>query len=204
MVGIMNLLQDIVQGKLYFSFIDEELKKKVNEAYQKGIDCILKCQIKEKGRLTVWCQQHDNVTLKPTGARTFELASKCSEESSEIVEFLMHIDKPNKDVINAVESAIAWFKEVAIKNTRIKTVPAETVVYQFHTSSNDRVVVEDPTAPLIWTRYYELGTDKPMFANRDGKVVYQLSDVLRERRTGYAWYGYWPAKIIEMKYPPAE
>src|SRR5215831_4097449 len=204
MVGIMEVMQNIVQGKAYYAFIDEQSKKKINVAYQKGIACILKCQIKEKGRLTVWCQQHDNVTLKPTDARKFELPSKCSEESAEIVGFLMHIDKPNKDIINAIESAIAWFKEVAIKNTRVKTVPAETVVYQFHTSNNDRIVVQDSTAPLIWTRFYELGTNRPMFANRDSKPVYQLSDVTRERRTGYAWYGYWPAKIINMKYPSTD
>lgn len=199
MVGIMEVLQNIVQGKPYYSFVDEQTKKKVDEAYQKGIACILKCQVKEHGRLTVWCQQHDDVTLRPTGARTFELPSKCSEESAEIVEFLMKIDKPSKEITGAIQSAIAWFKEVAIKNTRVKTVPAEAVVYQFHASNNDRVVVTDSSAPLIWTRYYELGTDRPMFANRDGKVVYQLSDVTRERRTGYAWYGYWPAKIIDMK-----
>jgi len=201
MIGIMNVLQDIVQGKPYYSFVDDPLKKKINEAYQKGIDCIIKCQIRENGKLTVWCQQHDNITLKPTGARTFELASKCSEESAEIVDFLMHVDMPNKEIINAVNSAIAWFKEVAIKNTRVKTIPAEAAVYQFHSTNVDRVVIQDSSAPLIWTRFYELETNRPMFANRDGKAVYQLSDVLRERRTGYAWYGYWPAKIINENYP---
>lgn len=201
MIGIMEVLQDIVQGKPYYSFIDDQLKKKVKEAYRKGINCILECQIKEKGKLTVWCQQHDNVTLKPVGARTFELASKCSEESAEIVDFLLHVDRPDKEIITAVSSAIAWFKEVAIKDTRVKTVPAEAVVYQFHTSDNDRIVEKDASAPLIWTRFYELETNRPMFANRDGKAVYQLSDVSRERRTGYAWYGYWPANIINVKYP---
>ena len=28
-----------------------------------------------------------------------------------------------------------------------------------------------------------------------------LSQVALERRTGYAWYGYWPARILEKDYP---
>jgi PelA/Pel-15E family pectate lyase len=201
MVGVMSVLQHIVQGASYYSFTNDDLRKNVAEAYQKGLDCILKCQIREKGTLTVWCQQHDNVTYKPTGARTFELASKASGESAEIVELLMKIDDPNKKIINAVSSAVAWFREVAIKGIRVKTIPAKEVVYKYHAANNDRIVVQDSLAPPIWTRYYELETNRPLFANRDGKKVYQLSDVSRERRTGYAWYGYWPEKVINVEYP---
>ena len=201
MIGVMRVLQNIVQDVSYYSFIDDALRKKAAEAYQNGIQCILKCQIKEKGKLTVWCQQHDNVTLQPIGARTFELASKASEESAEIVELLMNIDKPAKEIINSVNSAVAWFREVAIKGIRVKIIPAKEVVYKYHAANNDRIVVPDSLAPPIWTRYYELETNKPLFANRDGKKVYRLSDVSRERRTGYAWYGYWPAKVINVEYP---
>jgi PelA/Pel-15E family pectate lyase len=200
MIGVMTVLQHIVGNEPYYSFLNDATKEKIAAAYRKGIDCILKCQIKENGKLSVWCQQHDNMTLKPANARTFELASKCSEESAEIVGFLMHIDKPGKDVINAVNEAVAWFRTVQIKGIRVKTISAEPVVYQFHATDNDRVVVQDSAAPPIWTRFYELETDRPMFANRDGKAVYQLSDVARERRTGYAWYGYWPNKLINDEY----
>lgn len=201
MIGVMTLLQHIVQGKSYFSFIDETLRNNATEAYEKGIECILKCQVTENGKLTAWCQQHDNITLQPTGARTFELPSLASAESAEIVELFMNIEHPDKRILNSVNGAVTWFNKVAIKNTRVKTVPAQQVAYKFHASNNDRVVVKDSTAPPIWTRYYELLTDKPMFANRDGKVVYNLSDVSRERRTGYAWYGYWPVKILDVEYP---
>jgi PelA/Pel-15E family pectate lyase len=201
MIGIMNVLQHIVKGEPYYSFLDKETKEKATKAYRKGIDCILKCQIKENGKLTVWCQQHDNVTLKPANARTFELPSKGSQESAEVVAFLIRVDNPTPEIINSVNSAVAWFKEVAIKGIRVKTIAAEPTTFQFHSSDNDRVVVQDPTAPPIWTRYYELETDRPMFANRDGKVVYQLSDVARERRTGYSWYNYSPARIIDVDYP---
>ena len=200
MIGVMDVLQQIIQDASYYSFIKDALRKEAFEAYSKGIDCILKCQIRENGKLTVWCQQHDNVTLQPTGARTFELASKASAESDEIVELLMNVDKPNKEIITAVNSAVSWFREVAIKGIRVKTIPSKEEVYKYHTANNDRIVIQDSLAPPIWTRFYELETNRPLFANRDGKKVYQLSDVSRERRTGYAWYGYWPQKILN-RYP---
>jgi PelA/Pel-15E family pectate lyase len=70
----------------------------------------------------------------------------------------------------------------------------------FHAADFDRVVVDDPKAPPIWARFYELGTGRPLFCNRDGKAVYSLAEVDRERRTGYGWYTYDPAKVLE-KYP---
>jgi len=201
MNGVMKVLQPIVQNESYYSFVNEDLRKEAVSAYQKGINCILRCQIVENGRPTVWCQQHDNITLKPVGARTFELPSKASEESVEIVRLLMNVENPNKDIIDAVKNAVAWFQKVEIKGERLKTIPAKEVVYKFHTANNDRIVVQDYSAPPIWTRYYGLKTDRPFFANRDGKAVYKFSDVARERRTGYAWFGYWPQRLISVEYP---
>ena len=201
MIGVMTVLQHIAQGEPYFSFVTGHLKEEAINAYKRGINCILKCQIVENGTPTVWCQQHDNITLKPVGARTFELPSKASSESAEIVRLLMQVKNPNEEIINAIKNAVAWFQKVEIKNVRVETIPAKDVVYKYHQAKYDKVVVTDSAAPPIWTRYYELGTDRPMFANRDGKKVYQLSDVTRERRTGYAWYGYWLQRIISVEYP---
>jgi PelA/Pel-15E family pectate lyase len=197
MVGVLKVLHHIAEEDPDYSFVNDSLRKKIRESFDKGINCILKCQITENGKLTVWCQQHDNIDLSPRNARTFELASKASEESSQIVELLMSIDHPKEEVINAVTGAMNWFKEVEIKGVRIKTISAQEKVYKFHATGQDRIAVNDSTAPPIWTRYYELETDHPLFANRDGKKVYRLSDVSRERRTGYAWYGYWPQKILK-------
>ena len=37
--------------------------------------------------------------------------------------------------------------------------------------------------------------------NWDGRKGYSLSEAALERRTGYAWYGSWPARILERDYP---
>ena len=45
------------------------------------------------GRRTVWCAQHDETTLRPAGARTYEHASLSGYESVGIVRFLMGIER---------------------------------------------------------------------------------------------------------------
>jgi PelA/Pel-15E family pectate lyase len=75
------------------------------------------------------------------------------------------------------------------------------VQYEFHTTTFDRRAVEDPDAPPIWARFYEIDTNRPFMANRDGIKVYTLAEVARERRTGYSWYGYYPKDLLEKDYP---
>ncbi|MDD4970689.1 MAG: pectate lyase [Paludibacter sp.] len=200
MMGIMELLRAILDGQPQYSFIDSKLRSKLQVSYNKGLDCILKTQINDAGKPTAWCQQYDEVTLQPAWARKFEPASICNKESSEIVLFLMSIDHPSKEIIDAVQNAVTWFDESIIHNTRVKTVQAPKTLTPYKVSSTDKVVVNDSTAPAIWTRYYELKTHRPMFCNRDSKIVYSLAEVARERRDGYGWYNYEPQKILN-KYP---
>jgi len=200
MIGVMKLLQKIISGKREFKFVDASLKERIKSAFAKGIDCIIRSQIMEKETLTVWCQQHDDVTLLPRNARTFELASATSMESAGIVLFLMSLDDPSPPVVKSVEGAVRWFERSRILGIRVETVEAPKTEYIYHTASDDKVVVEDTAAPPIWARFYEPGTNRPLFANRDGRPVYSMTEVDRERRTGYAWYTYDPAKVL-AEYP---
>jgi PelA/Pel-15E family pectate lyase len=43
-------------------------------AVTKGVECILKCQIKEMAG-EAWCAQHDEITFQPAPARTYEKIS---------------------------------------------------------------------------------------------------------------------------------
>lgn len=198
-IGVMNLLQKIIDNDPNLTFVDSNRRKKMTKAYQKGIDCILKMQIENKGKLTAWCQQHDEVTLLPAWARSFEPPSICNAESSEIVLFLMDIDNPDKKIIKSVQSAVKWFADSKIYNTRLETFSAPEIDsrYKYDNVSIDRRVVTDPAAPPIWTRYYELVTEKPLFCDRNSKYLYSLAEVSRERRTGYVWYTYNPEKVLE-------
>ncbi len=38
-----------------------------------------------------------------------------------------------------------------------------------------------------WARFYEIGSDRPVFGDRDGSVHYNLSEISKERVEGYRW-----------------
>jgi len=200
MLGVMLLLKDILDSEPLYTFVDAKLRGKLLVAYTKGLDCILKTQIIDQGKLTAWCQQYDEVSMQPAWARKFEPPCICNKESAGLVLFLMSIDHPNPQIVEAIQHAVSWFNGSIIHNTLVKKIPAPRVVTPYKISVNDRVVVIDSTAPPIWTRYYEMNTHRPMFCNRDSKVVYSLAEVARERRDGYGWYTYDPQKVLK-EYP---
>ena len=53
----------------------------------------------------------------------------------------------------------------------------------------------------MWARFYEIGTNRPIFSDRDGIPKRELSEIGYERRNGYAWLGYWPQRLLEREYP---
>lgn len=199
MVGIMNMLKDIIENKPYYAFVDAERRQKAKTAFDKGLDCILKCQIKDNGVLTGWCQQHDENDLSPAKARAYELPSICNREGTGVVLFLMSIDNPSKEVINSIQAAIKWFDDSKIEGIRIETFDTPPFQTPLRLLKTDKRVVQDQNAPPIWARFYELQTHKPLFSNRKSERLYSLSDVDRERRA-YGWYTYDAQKALDA-YP---
>jgi PelA/Pel-15E family pectate lyase len=63
------------------------------------------------------------------------------------------------------------------------------------------VVIADAKAAPLWARMVEPGTDRPIFASRDGVKVYSLAEVDRERRTGSGWYVGSPRRLLAVDYP---
>jgi PelA/Pel-15E family pectate lyase len=199
-VGIMEMLKKIIDNNPSFLFLGNDIRGKVKLAYEKGLDCILKAQIIDNGKLTAWCQQHNETDLKPAWARAYEPPSICNGESVPIVFLLMSINNPDERIIKSVQSAVKWFNDSKIYHTKVETVPAPPETSQWKTTTFDRVVVIDSLAPPIWTRYYELGTEKPLFSDRNSKFLYSMAEVSRERRSGYGWYTYAPQEVLD-KYP---
>jgi PelA/Pel-15E family pectate lyase len=196
MIGVMKLLHDVANKKAAYSFVDEERRAKARRAVQKGLECILKTQLIIDGRRTVWCAQYDEVTLKPAAARKYELVSLSGLESVGIVRFLMAISQPDTTVIEAIEGAIAWFQKSQLNGIRWVEKKDASQPNGF-----DRVVVNDPDAPPLWARFYELNTNRPMFVGRDSVVKYEVAAIEHERRTGYAWYTEEPARLLNKDYP---
>jgi hypothetical protein len=49
----------------------------------------------------------------------------------------------------------------------------------------------------IWARFYEIGTDRPIFADRDKSIHDNVEELSRERRMGYNWYGSVPQDALD-------
>ena len=107
----LELLREVAAGKAPFEWVDAQQRRRAEAATKKGLECILNTQFKHNGQLTVWGQQHDHQTLKPTNARKWELPSLCAWESVGVVEYLMSYDQPDERIRNAVQSAVKWFNE---------------------------------------------------------------------------------------------
>jgi PelA/Pel-15E family pectate lyase len=196
MIGVMRVLDDIARRKNEYAFVDEIRRQKAQKAVQKGIECILKCQIVIDGQKTAWCAQHDEKTFVPRKARSYELPSISGSESVGIIRFLMSIDEPGPEIIEAVQSAIGWFQEARLEG--IRQVRKED---KSKPRGWDKVIVNDVSAPPMWARFYEIGTNKPIFCSRDGVPKATLAEISYERRNGYSWLGYYGRGLLAEEYP---
>ena len=96
MIGTIEILSAVANQENQFSFVPKPIRLKCRQAVENGTELILRSQVRLKGRLTVWCAQHDRLTLKPAGARAYELPSLSGSESVGIIRFLMNIKNPRR------------------------------------------------------------------------------------------------------------
>lgn len=193
MINVMKIMRDASLGKAPFAFLPDSVKQKAKTALDKGIDCILKTQYVQNGKLTVWCAQHDENTLKPANARAFELASLSGQESDDIVLFLMSLSKPSQAIVNSVEAAVEWFH-----NTEIDGYKRE--YFKNADGKKDWRLVKcadgEESKPL-WARFYTLDGNRPFFCDRDGVMKFDVSEIDHERRNGYSWYNSEALKVFK-------
>jgi len=195
MVNIMNVLKQIGEETDFYSIKpSKEVVAKCKKAFDKGIDCILKTQYKQNGVLTAWCAQHDEFTLAPANARAFELASLSGGESAKIVLLLMSVEKPSREIITSVKSAVAWFDKTKITNLEEKRVLND------EGKIIDKKMIPATNAGPIWARFIDLETNEPFFCDRDGIKKKSLDQIGSERRNGYSWYSDAPKEVLK-KFP---
>lgn len=195
MVNALNVLFDVSKRTNGFQVVDSTLVKPSRIAVEKGVDCILKTQVKIKGKLTAWCQQHDEKTLKPAPARKFELISLSGAETVGIVKFLMKQDNQSKQVKTAIEAAIDWLNKSKIVGYKYEDIVDTTLP-----KGRDRIIIPE-AGNVLWARFYDIETNEPFFCGRDGIKRKNVSEIEHERRIGYAWYGSWAKDLLEKDYP---
>lgn len=201
MMGVLNVLKDAADGAPHFAWLAPAQRARCVEAVARGTACLLKMQIKDAAGPTGWGQQHDEQTLETVGARTFELPCVSPADTVEVVRFFMRHATPSPGMLRAADAAVAWLAKARLTGIRVERVPAPPAEFFRHKADFDVVVVPDPKAPPLWARTYEPGTNRPIFASRDGVKVYSLAEVDRERRTGSGWYVTTPERLVSRDYP---
>ena len=188
-INVLNIMRNIANKANDFEVVNPGYIAKAEDAVKRGVDCILKTQVVQNGKLSIWAAQYDQNTLKPAKARNFEPTSLSTSESVSIVRFLMSLKSPSPQIKIAIKSAIEWFDA------------SKTVGFRFDKMANgDKGLVED-SASTIWARFYDLTTNKPIFGDRDNSVHANVSEISFERRNGYAWYGSWGFNLVNKEYP---
>ncbi|MCX6210867.1 MAG: pectate lyase [Bacteroidetes bacterium] len=195
MINAMNVLYDVALRRNGFDAVDSNFIKPSKIAVAKGVDCILKTQVKVKGKLTVWCAQHDEKTLKPAKARAYELPSLSGSESVGIIKFLMRFEHQTIEIKNAVEAALEWFEKSKIVGYKYEDIPDSTLP-----KGRDRGIIPE-AGNILWARFYDIETNQPFFSGRDGIKRKNVSEIEYERRNGYGWYGNWARDLLEKDYP---
>jgi PelA/Pel-15E family pectate lyase len=194
MVRAIALLQDIAEGRGELAALTPEFGARAAAAAARGIDSLLDLQVRIDGQPTIWAAQYDETTLQPAKARAYELPSLAVSESVGVVRLLMRQPRPDARTVAAIEAAARWFEQHRLPDLALHRVeaPAEE-------TGKDVLVVAEPGASL-WARFYDLQAQQPMFVDRDGKRV-AFAGLPNERRTGYAWYGTWPEKLLAQELP---
>lgn len=188
--NVLQLLRAIAAENILFKdMTNDSVINKAKIAFEKGISCILKTQYIQNGKKTVWCAQHDEITLLPAKARAYELPSLSGSESVGLVQLLMDLPNPDQNVKDAINGAMEWFDKNRITDHRVQRFTNEEGKFDLRwIKSNDG---ED-----LWGRFCDLDTNRAFVSDRDGIVKYDISEIGYERRTGYGWYSSEPNKLF--------
>ena len=185
MTKALIVLFDAANGTAEFSSVPANLRTRAQAAVAKGIQIILATQIMTNGKRTAWGQQYDMLDLKPVGARNYEPPSLSSGETATILIFLMKFPAPTPTEVEAVRAGAAWLKSVAVYGKAFGRGP------------NGRTLTSDPGAGPIWSRYYEIGSNRPIFGDRDKSIHDDVNEISLERRNGYSWFNGGPQAALD-------
>jgi PelA/Pel-15E family pectate lyase len=190
MVHILEVLLTIVQKKPPFTFADEALSQRAKAAFERGMDCLAAMQVKIDGKPTVWCAQHDPLSLAPEHARTKEPPSLSGGESAEVVRFLMR-KAPITDATKAmIGTAVAWFENHKLTGLR-KTK---------NTEGKTDYVEDASSKEAYWARFYDLKTGKAIFpGSQDGINYPTFREMAARNKVAYDFMTTKPGDLLSKE-----
>lgn len=185
MTHVLELLRDVVDGAPAFALLDAERRARAERALAAGVACVLRMQIVIEGKKTVWCAQHDAMTLAPTAARAMEPASFSGLESAHILKFLMTLRRPSPEAVAAIEAGLAW-----LENARVTGIAKRK-------EGGRTVYAADPaSAEVYWARFYDFETGRPIFPGRDGVIYESYESMIAKNAGGYDYYTTLPGSVL--------
>lgn len=179
MLRVIQLLRDVAGDRS--GLVPPDLAAKAGAGAGRGVGCLLDLQYLADGERTLWAAQHDPLTREPAKARAYEHPSLSAHESASVLLFLMSLPSPDSRVVEAVHAGAAWLRAHLLTGLEYR----------------GRALIRRADAPPLWPRFYELGSWRPIFSNRDSVVRYRWEELEDERRNGYAWFTYRPAAALE-------
>ncbi|NQZ32359.1 MAG: pectate lyase [Oceanospirillaceae bacterium] len=191
----LSILRAVANNEAEFQFISADLAKRAESAMQKGVRFVLDNQVVVNGNKTGWCAQYNAETLACERGRSYELASISGDESVKVIKFLMSINQPSAEVIDAINSAVAFLQSQQIIDKKILNVKDDTLQF-----GKNRLVV-DKKGSVVWPRFIDIETLKPLFSNRQGDRLETYEQVSYERRVKYNWLVTSPKKLLANAYP---
>lgn len=185
MTHVLELMRDAATGAGDFAFLDSPRRSAAASALNRGVACIVRCQIVLQGTPTGWCAQHDPLTLEPVAARAMEPASLSGVESAGVLKFLMTLPDPDARTVACIEQGLAWLERARITGLRRGTRDGKTTW------------VPDPASDEVhWARFHRLADGKPIFPGRDGVVYAGFAEMAARNPLGYDYYSSRPGSVI--------
>lgn len=185
MTHVLELLKGITDHEPCYAFLDESKRQQTAEAFAKGLRCVLKTQVVQNGKKTVWCAQNDSLTLQPASARKMEPATLSGLESAHIIKFLMTITNPPPEVVAGIESGLTWLQQAKITGLAKTKLNGKTA-YEPNADSKE----------VYWARFYDLANSKPVFPGRDGNLYASFEAMAAQNRLGYDFFSTQPDSIV--------
>jgi len=197
-VNVLKMLRDIYGNTGDFAGItDADTREACRTAFDRGVQCILDCQIIIDGTYAAWCAQHDTVApYLPTEGRPHELPSVSGCESANLLSFLMSLDDPSDELKARITAAVTWLDEHKIADHAVED-------YTNDNQEKDRRIVEQKGTHL-WGRFIQIG-------GKTGEQVYnKLFDKLKVRgkKRSYTYkgttYTYTEEELARANYDPTK
>lgn len=189
MVHVLELLADVSNAKSEFAFVDDQRRESAKMALKRGVQCLLDAQVRQDGRRTVWCAQHDPISLVPVRARLMEPVSLSGGESQDVVEFLMALPDPSPGVAEAVNGTLEWFDRSRVTGLR-KTERDGRTFYESDPRSSE----------VYWARFYDIDSNQPIFSGaQDGRIYRDFADFWKNSTTGYSYFSTRPERLLGNK-----